>query len=45
MTGGGWREETRMTVQHYRQLEVWQLAMRLLKKSDVKRGFLPLWLC
>jgi four helix bundle protein len=27
--GGGWREEKPMTVQSYRQLEVWQLGMEL----------------
>ena len=38
MTGGGWRERitqvraNEMTVQHYRQLEVWQFAMELAEK-------------
>ena len=38
MAGGGWRERTAqawersMTIQHYRQLEVWQFAMELAEK-------------
>ena len=37
MAGGGWREkksseEVPLVVQHYRQLEVWQMAMALAEK-------------
>src|SRR5438093_1116285 len=46
VAGGGWREqelptlERKMTVQHYRQLEVWQGGMELAEKCYLAtRGF------
>ena len=37
---GGWREKKTMTLQSYRQLEVWQLAMELAEKCyRATKGF------
>ena len=37
---GAWRETRLMKVQHYRQLDVWQLAMELAEKSYLStKGF------
>ena len=41
VASGPWREGALMKVQHYRQLEVWQLAMELAEKcNQVARSFL-----
>jgi four helix bundle protein len=39
--GAGWRERKKMTVQSYRQLEVWQFAMKLAERCYLATKAFP----